>query len=499
MGQRIYYPVHQVGIKTSTDSNYTELHGLQSVTTNSVFNSTPVAKLGNMSPHDVITDSSEVAVTLKKLLDGYPLIFTLATSDAVEPTIFQRAIQKCDIGLSVFDDSLTHSVGTPVSVCNCKDMFMSSFSYVFDSQSNFEESVSFVGNEKIWSNDTRIVNSEDSSEAAGLSFDGVFDSNDSPYSYINRRQHFLINGVDGDTTILPTDIVGVNNEGQPSNTHVSRVSISANINRESVGSLGKSVPHYRIPTFPIEVTTEITTNSVVGDGVSHTENGILGEGESCSYGGNLEQHVINIAIDDGTRIGVGYQNKLASVNYQGGDAGQSNYVTTSYTYKTYDVNPCCILHQTDSKHPDFWADRVIWLLPIAYTPTLPANGISAFYWNNNGHQTGTLTLSTWPPDESEIYKFNVQVDRTNESITGLLIEEQIDQLNNTGIYTTWQSVGSGQICGAGCSKMLFNIYDNVVNSGAISGTSIYQYRIKGLYSGTESNPTFPITLNISYE
>jgi len=501
MGNRIYYPIHQVGIKTNNEDNYTAIHGLQSVGVNTVFNNTPIPQLGYVSPHHTVEDSYTTSLTLNKLLDGCPLIFTLATADADEPTIFNRSVQRCNVGLSVFDDSLTSSTGTPVAICQYSGMYISSFQYTFDSQSNFQEQVSLVGDHKIWSNDAKIVNSVDVATAAGLSFDGVFDGTDSPSAScgIARRQDFLFDGVDGDTTILPLDILGIGADGQPTtNAHISKIVLSANINRESLFSLGSIVPYFRLPTFPIEATTEITVNSISGDAISATNSGILTDDTTCNYSGNLNDYVINIAINDGTRIGLGYQNKLMSVNYQGGNASAASYVTTSYTYKTHDMNPACILHQNDDKHSDFWADRIIWLLGVDYTDTSPENGVSALYWNNIGVPVDLLTLTSWPPADSELYKFNIQVDRTHESITGLLIEEQIDTLNSTGVYTTWTPVGSGTICSYGCTRILLNIYDYVVSSGAVSDLSTYQYRVKGLYDGTESNPTDPITLNIQY-
>jgi hypothetical protein len=157
-----------------------------------------------------------------------------------------------------------------------------------------------------------------------------------------------------DLTLLPTDIAGVKGDGQVTqnadNTFaavVQNISVRADLARDEVYQLGRRTAYCRTLRFPLEVTTEIEVLSTSGDMVSATEEGILNTITGFSHCGtatNLRDQRINISTCEGTRISTGNKNKLASVNYRGGDAGGGN-VTTTYTYTTY--NKLTVLHSGD--------------------------------------------------------------------------------------------------------------------------------------------------------
>jgi len=71
---------------------------------------------------------------------------------------------------------------------------------------------------------------------------------------------------------------------------------------------------------------------------------------------NLSNEVIRIATCEGTRIYLGNKNKLASINYGGGDAGGGN-VTVTYSYTTF--NDFTVLHPQDptSQSSGWWETR----------------------------------------------------------------------------------------------------------------------------------------------
>ena len=66
--------------------------------------------------------------------------------------------------------------------------------------------------------------------------------------------------------------------------------------------------------------------------------------------------IIRIATCEGTRIFLGDKNKLASVNYGGGDAGGGN-VTVTYSYTTF--NDFTVLHPQDPNPSGsgWWTNR----------------------------------------------------------------------------------------------------------------------------------------------
>ena len=59
---------------------------------------------------------------------------------------------------------------------------------------------------------------------------------------------------------------------------------------------------------------------------------------------NLSNQVIRVATCEGTRIYLGTKNKLASVNYGGGDAGGGN-VSVTYSYTNF--NDMTVMHPQD--------------------------------------------------------------------------------------------------------------------------------------------------------
>jgi hypothetical protein len=295
MGNRIYYAVQQAGIGGTT------IHGLQSVGISSNFTMSNIQELGQISIYDTKEDNCEVQVSLKKVLDGNPLIYVSAVGNG---TLAVCSSQRCTFNLSVFDDNTcSWAVGTPMSQLTCTGLYVSSAKYTFNTEGNFEEEVTLVGNHKTW---------------AGGSFNGTSTNTDIPASAfgVSRRQDILLS-----SCALPT--------GMPANSHISSISTSVSLNRESLYKLGKKYPYFRPAVFPAETSTEITINATSGDGISMSE-----VESSCARNDNTCKETITIVACEGTSIALGSGNRLASVNYSGGDAG-GGIVKVSYTYKGY--------------------------------------------------------------------------------------------------------------------------------------------------------------------
>jgi hypothetical protein len=348
VGNRIYYAVQQVGIRsakrTNDDGAFSELHGVQSVSINSAFSNSPIPTLGEVPVYANVEDSQEVNLTLKKVLDGYYPIYILATEDSNTPLLVECLEQQCSIALSIFDDSKTYAQGTPLDIMQCSGLSISFFEYNLDVNDVFTESVSFIGNNKVWNNDIRIVNNEDRTYAQALFFDGVFSGVDTPFCHkLSRRQHILLNSADTGVfrTYLPTGIPGIQSNGLPDNSvHIQRINIKASVSYDTIFGLGNKIPFCRKPNLPIPIITDITLNAVSGDRMSMTNMGVFTPG-LCQYIGNTSPELINIHVCDGITIGLGNNNRLTSVNYGGGDVG-GGVVQTTYTYTTY--NMCTILH-----------------------------------------------------------------------------------------------------------------------------------------------------------
>lgn len=362
--KRIYYAVHQVGLRpdSAPAGAYTEVHGAQSVGMSTNFNLEQVFELGQLAIYENIEEIPDVEVTLNKVLDGYPLAYCLATTDAAEPTLPSRSAEKCFFGLSIFDDTLESAQGTPDSVVQCSGMFVGSVAYNFPLDDNFNEDLTLVGNDKIWLNDPRPTNPN---LPTPVVFSGAFASLDAPIGTggVNRRENMVftysdnstdLNGMvaDVDCTILPPEVYGISSSGtneksngQDFDAHLSSITVSTDLGRESINELGRKGPYFRSVTFPVEVTCEIEVTSTSGDMISATEVGIYTTGtDQCEDGGNLNDATIRIATCEGTRIYLGTKNKLSSVNYTGGDAGGGN-VNVTYTFTTF--NDLIVMHTGD--------------------------------------------------------------------------------------------------------------------------------------------------------
>ncbi len=361
---RIYYPIHQAGLRTRNAAAYTAIHGLQSASMTTTFNLSQVFELGQLAIYENIEEVPDVEVTLSKVLDGHPPMFTLATTGASNPLLQKRAGENSLFAMSLFDDTISSTSSETVrTVVESSGMFVSSVSYSFPLDDNFTEDITFVGNDRIWQGDSRLVESVAVARAAALSFPGAFDGTDTPQgtNQVNRREDLLLTTTSGGTdsdgfnndpavTILPTEVFGIGSNGINTLTsdfraRLANISVSVDLNRESLNELGRKTPYSRTASFPVEVTTEIEITSTSGDFISVTEDGILTSSTDCTGDlGNIGNQTIRIATCEGLRLYMGNKNRLSSVNYGGGDAGGGN-VSVSYSYSTF--NHLTVMHAND--------------------------------------------------------------------------------------------------------------------------------------------------------
>lgn len=342
---RIYYAIQQVKLGTGNDK--AAIHGLQSVGITTNFNLEQVFELGQLALYQNVEGVPDIEITLNKVLDGYPLIYTSATENgtglgnfvASGPTLAGRQNARVDVELGIFPDSKVSASGSSISMVTCSGMYVSSISYTFPVDGNFTEDVTLVGNDKIWG----------TTAAAGA----FANNDDSPAASegVNRRQHLSMS-----TSLFPNEIPGISGgknsligNGSGHAVHFQNITVSCDLGRESILELGTMVPYFRYATFPVEVTSEFEVIAVQGDGINATESGYW-TGDS-TYGGtatvatasntgcdaarfNLRDQKIFLETCEGTKISLGQKNKLTSVNYTGGDTGGGN-VTVTYSYSNF--------------------------------------------------------------------------------------------------------------------------------------------------------------------
>jgi hypothetical protein len=337
---RIFWACQGVGVSPQDSISFTAVHGLQSIGITTTFNLEQVFEIGQLAIYENIEDIPDIEVTMEKVLDGYPLIYLLATAGASSSTLAGRSTRKCNVALNIYDDTYEAASGTPQAEVIMSGMYVSSVSYTFPVDGNCTEAVTLVGNNKAW----RTADFKLSGYL--MSTPPVIDGPQNPTvsGGVQRRENVLFGSLtNGTVTLLPKEVEGISASGTNDkvsdvfNAHVQNLSVSVDLGREALNELGRRGPYFRYVNFPVEVTTEIEVTSARGDRIDATEAGLGGSGY------NLVDQRILIVCQDSTKIDLGTKNKLASVTYGGADAGGGN-ATTTYTYTTF--NDFTVTHNT---------------------------------------------------------------------------------------------------------------------------------------------------------
>lgn len=323
---RIFWAVQAVGLKQDGAASYTVAHGVQSVGTTTTFNLIQEYELGQIAIYENIQDIPEVEITLEKVLDGYPLLYHLATPAATTPSMIGRASEKCHVALSIFPDTNEAASGDALVTVETSGAYWNSHSISATVDGSITESLTLVGNHRLWSTGGSSI------------FEGsLFDNTDAPTASggVQRRENFYY-----DNTTLPTNIPGISSSGtvdldDPLRPHLQSFNTSIDLGRESLFELGRKAAYFKNPTLPAEVSTDIEILSTSGDWISVDE-------ETGEVGGS--NHTIIVQIEEGTNINLGTKNVLSNVTYGGGDAGGGN-VTNTFSYVTY--NDYTITHPQD--------------------------------------------------------------------------------------------------------------------------------------------------------
>jgi len=347
---RIWWACEAVGIAKNGSTSPTVIHGAQSVGITTNYNIEPIFELGQSSPYQLLEDIPNVEVTSEKMIDGYPLIYHLATRGAASPTLIARSNQKCSISLPIYGEVQDSASGTALIELYCSGMFLNSVQYQIPVQGQCTESVSFVGNNKIWKTGSFYLTGT------------LFDGSDVPLSYtsgtggVQRRQNVVftpttnsldVNGQVDDSacTILPPDIAGISSSGTNVlrsdgnyRCSVQNISINTDLNRDALYELGHKGAYFRPAGFPVQVSCDIEINAKSGDMVDCYENGT---GAAAT---NVTNRSIRVKLQEGTFIDLGRKNKLSNVTMGGANAG-NGIATITYSYTTY--NDFLVTHPLD--------------------------------------------------------------------------------------------------------------------------------------------------------
>jgi hypothetical protein len=354
LNNRIFYACQAVAVANmgSASGSYGPsniLHGLQSVGITTNFNLEQAFELGQIEIYENIEGLPAVEVTLEKVLDGYPLIYHLASTGVTGSNasgLVARSKQRCDLRLGIYGEDFnnvaaaTDNGGKPEVEVYCSGMYISSISYTLPADGNATESVTLVGNNKQWLVGNNVFISD-----AAVSTTNALNGLDSPLALtggsggIQRREDVLLV-----SSVLPVGITGVLGSGIGNawagtlgpRIHLQSVSISTDFGREDVLELGRKAPFVRTANFPIEVTCEIEAITASGDFITAIEEGNPIFNGTVTQGNNTSEETIYLQLRGGYSFDLGSKNRLSSVSYGGGDAGGGN-VSCTYSYSTFNT------------------------------------------------------------------------------------------------------------------------------------------------------------------
>jgi hypothetical protein len=342
---RIFYACQAVALAPCPDNeNFKELHGVQSVGVNTSFNLEQIFELGQISIYENIEGLPDVELTIERVLDGYPLAYRLATknTNATDPglSLVERTKNRCSAALAIYPDDKDTVSGSPLTQVYMSGLYLNSVSYTLPVDGNCTESVTLVGNHKVWDQ------SKFTSALAFSKFVGDKPKNSQTGSIaggVQRRENVVMSGCIIPKSILssygvvsPTATSGNNwntNLKEPI-AHIQNISISTDLGREDILELGQKAPYYRAPNFPVEVTSEFEVISVSGDLIYAYEEGDPAFINTVNEGNNTPEETIKIVLSDRTTFDLGTKNRLSSVTFGGGDAGGGN-ASSTFSYVTY--------------------------------------------------------------------------------------------------------------------------------------------------------------------
>ena len=323
--KRIFYACQAVAITTQDGSvgAGNVMKGVQSVGINTNISLDQVFELGQAAIYENIEEVAEVEVTIEKVLDGHKLLYNAAAPSGGTDIVAASA-EECDVYLAIYADSANAIASTnKVNVVACPKMVVGSVSYSWTVDGTATESVTLVGNDKVWNTQASDLMSDnaDTKYADGLAT-GI-DGSHSPLhaaagSGVVRRSNVYSHGDGG--ADWPAAVL---TNGTAGSRRVQSISMSADFGRENILELGSFGPYCKYASFPFEVSAEFEVVSSGGDLVN-----VSGTGKNLGAG-----ETITVTDQAGTVVS-GDNFKLTGVSYSGGDTGGGN-ASVTFSYSTF--------------------------------------------------------------------------------------------------------------------------------------------------------------------
>lgn len=325
---RIFYAVHAVGIGQSPTptgsitvegSGFRWIKGVQQFGSNIDFNSENRMELGQLTPTQIVEDVPEIELTIEKDINGWHSSYLQAVGHDGTGNIVAASKRICDVYVPIYPDTATAVSGTvPESLKYFSGLYIGSLSYSFSVDGVASESITLQGNDKYQYGPTQYGNM-----SLNTGFATINQNPHSPNTSVARRQHVQMSASTIPASVQRAIRGGVGN--------VQNINISTDFARDNLYELGAFRPYFKNPGFPIAVTCDFEVLSISGDLVAASGSGPNTVDESIKViadvngpNGGAGQFVVDL----------GGQNRLTSVNYNGGGTDGGN-VTVTYSYRNF--------------------------------------------------------------------------------------------------------------------------------------------------------------------
>jgi len=301
---------------------YKYIHGVQSVGLNSSFDFENIFELGQLEIYDAVLNIPQIEITIEKVLDGYRTVFGYVASGQPLATASKH---RANVKFGIYGDEqnagypttgVMAGSGNLLGTITCTGMYINNVTYTFPVDGNCTESVTLVGNHKLWTSGgtSGIVIPASITNGSGIPDDEPqFDT-----GRLIRRQDVVYTG--------------------PGSEKAQSVTCTLSLNREDVFEFGRRIPYAKIATYPIEATTEVqslATDESNFDTTSFTE---------ATVEIPVQNQTITVTAGPLT-VNMGAKNFLTAINHTGGDAGGGNAtVTRNFTaYNTFTISDTGVL------------------------------------------------------------------------------------------------------------------------------------------------------------
>jgi hypothetical protein len=341
--KRTYWAVEGLGTATRgagpTVASYTHMPGVQSVGLSVNYNLEQIFQLGQLEIYQDLEDIPDVEVTIEKVIDDTILAYTRCidpsnANNQQAKTLTEFQDTAVDLCLSIHRSA---TAGANLAVNNVGDdeglnaaymsgMFVSAVNFNFPTDGYFSESITLVGDHQKW-----FV------PAAADVFQGAPTAGAEDVGDVARRQNITFGDGAAGIANMPDPLDSLTDTDD---IRIVNISVSTDLGREQMFSLGERQSYHRFVTFPVEVTCDI--EAYVTD-VAQMGKDALPESTNVTSNQPIKFFVTDAASGGITGAGaaqhtfdLGAYNALQSVTWNGLSTDGTN-ATVTYSYRNFNT------------------------------------------------------------------------------------------------------------------------------------------------------------------